>query len=232
MLLLLASLSEAAPHGNPARSAETSVVGVQAGGGWQGRSLETGCEGERCSTWATGAGGELRVELRPHAAVGLWAGGAWVQEELSGTGHVAWGPSAAGGLLLQVPRRGLSPALSLKGELGRSSIEAGPKQDPRSESRWWEVQVAGLAAFGEPEGGACGWIGPSFVLAEAHDLDVNTDDVAIELTRSTPVGLVAGGELLSAELGQPWRRSARMVAGLEVQAVHAWGASAWIGFAY
>ena len=77
-----------------------------------------------------------------------------------------------------------------------------------------------------------GYLGPSVVLAEKHELDVNTDDVALELTRGFPVGLVAGGELISAPLGQPWRRSARMGAGLEVQAVHAWGASAWIGFSY
>jgi hypothetical protein len=70
------------------------------------------------------------------------------------------------------------------------------------------------------------------VVAEHRALDVNTEDVTIELTRGVPFGVVAGGELVSAPLGQPWRRSGRMMAGVEVQAVHAWGASAWIGVSY
>jgi len=208
-------------------------VSLQAGGGWVGRTLETGCDGDRCQSWAKGAGGELRVDVRPHAAVGAWVGGAWNQEDLSGTGHVGWGPTGAAGLALQWPREGVSPALSVKGEAGWSRVESGgPNQDPRSESRWYGVSGAALAAFGEPEGGAVGWLGPSLVLMEQHQLDVNTDDVEITLTRGYPVGLVAGGELISAPLGQPWRRSARMVCGMEVQAIHAWGASAWMGFSY
>lgn len=230
-MLVLVAAALAAPYGSPARSTADGAVAVQGLAATESRALQTGCDGDRCASWGVArlAGG--RVDLRAHDAVGVWAGGGYLVHDLSGTGHSGQGALVTAGLSAQWPRDGLRPALLASAE-GYRTTATGDSGSTRSTTQGRALRVAGLAVAGGSEGGASGWLGPTWTPIEEHQVQVVADDVEVALTAKRPVGAVVGGELTSDGLGPAWRRSAHLVAGAEVQLVDSWGLAAWFGVTY
>ncbi|MCP4809443.1 MAG: hypothetical protein GY913_18695 [Proteobacteria bacterium] len=232
MLALFAlGTAAATPLGSPARSSSDSAVAVQAVAGVQHRSLQTGCEGDRCATWESLNKAGLRADIRAHDAVGVWVSGAYATHSLSGTGHSGQGRQLGAGLSVQLPREGLRPAAMVAAQTYRTTA-SNSEGEARSTSGGKSLRAAGLAVVGGSEGGASGWLGPHVILLDHNDVAVLPDDVELSLRPSIPVGAVVGGELSSDALGPAWRRSPHLVLGAEAQLIDVWALSTWIGVSY
>lgn len=219
----------AEPMGDPTRGGQLLTVDLM-GHGDQHNEAVLDCEGDRCLAGSAGRAGALRVGLRPHEAVGIWADLGYGKTTVSGAGHKAFGPSVGGGVNLTWPSDGPRPALVVRGGYDRSVAEG--DDGARSTLTAWELEVSALLAVGGPSEEVAAWVGPVASVLGAQTLSVPADDVLLNLKPQIPVGLVAGAELFSIPLGPPWSTGGpRLMVGGELRGVDAWGASVWVGVA-
>ena len=203
---------------------------MQLGGATRGRTLGTGCDGERCESWSQAVQGELRVDVRPVDAVGLWGAAGLTRHELSGTGHAGLGMGWAVGGHAVLPLDGPRPALSLR--YRRYDTRSGSKDDPRTESSAWALDGSANLVLGHMDQGVVFWAGPTWTVREAASVQVHEDDVQVDLDAKLPVGATLGAEFVSDPLGTPWKRTPRVSFGAEVQGIDAWGLSGWMALSY
>ncbi len=237
LLLALTAPALAGALGNPARTTEGGLIEAQIGTGLSSQALalanDPSCV-DYCAAKDQTRGPSLRVNLRPADFLGLWAEGSWGSDYLEGTDHLDMGFGMAAGAHLAVPGRGLRPAASARVRWMSTAVqdEAGLLV---SENRGLLLEGALLGVVGEDTGGANGWFGPIATVYGGHDVSLYYTEEALRLryTPYYPVGAVAGGELISDPLQEYLKgRSVRLVSGMEVRMIDAWGVSAWFGLAY
>ena len=169
-----------------------------------------------------------RLEFRPLDLGSLWVEGGYGTHRLGGSDHHGTGFSLAAGVNLSWPRDGWRPALSV--QAGRVKTELRDSNgELRSSALFDEVDLAGFAVWGSSRDGVTVWVGPELSLLTRDGVDNRATDVALELSPRWPAGIVAGAEIWSAQLGQPWRRGAHLTTGVEAHLLHSWGLAVWVG---
>ncbi len=226
---MLAAATWAATWSNPAREREDALLHSQASVAVSSRALVAeGCTGERCSSTESLQLGSVRLELRPLDLASVWVEAGRGSQRLSGASHDGTGSNLAAGVNLSWPRTGWRPALSV--QLGRTSTEIlSSSGEVLSSALFEELQLAGFAVWGSSRDGVTVWVGPEVSGSGRAGVDNRATEVALELSPEWPAGLVAGAEIWSAQLGQPWRRGAHLTTGLEAHALQSWSLAVWVG---
>jgi hypothetical protein len=189
---------------------------------------EVGCTGAQCAAVRADVlvGAEVGAALS--RSFGLYARGAWVQEDIAAARYAADGFAAGGGARVDLPLGNLWGVAAWAGI--EHQFTGG--DDLQERFRAWSLDAGALLRAGRAEEGVMGWVGVGAAPWTSVTGATLDGALTVALAPQVPVEAVAGFLLASDALSGPWDDRARLTVGVSGTAGYRVGVTGFLGFVY